>query len=142
MNEIFEDHENMEDSILYRKHRARSQVQGDLRMYGIVSGIILALIVIMRLINGVGLSDFMFIIGVSLFCGYILSSIGVGLKFVYHLLHKKISSGFLCGLIIFILGQFITVLVGMILLPVRIVINTVRWIVLANREKAETPENK
>jgi hypothetical protein len=71
----------------------------------------------------------------ALFMGYILCSAGVGIKFLFLVLSDKIGSAFLRFLIIIFAGE----IVGMILLPLRMIVNAICW-VKANSELKKAPK--
>ncbi len=133
----------MDNNMIEAKQKAKKQLLGDLRMYGIVTGIILILFTIGQATNLGGFRDIFAESGTtavenwiavflaSFGAGYIFSSIGVGFKFLSLWLRDKIKSTLLLGLIILIGCQ----IVGMILLPIRVVVNAVGWIVASRRLK-------
>lgn len=128
------------EKMLKAKQQAKKQLFGDLRMYGIATGIILVIFMIGQITNlgnfrdifsasGTSeLENWIAVILAALFAGYIICSIGVGFKFLALLLSEKISSVLLRGLIIL----FCCEIVGMILLPLRIISNTV-CLIIANK---------
>ena len=114
-------------------------------MYGIATGIILILFAIGQATNLGGFRDiftesdttavenWIAVFLAAFGAGYIISSIGVGFKFLSIWLKDKIQSSLLLGLIILIGCQ----IVGMVLFPVRVVANAISWIVASRKLKKQ-----